>query len=250
MRRAAALFILMTALASLALAACSGGGGGSKTPSGSGDSGAATVSPELQSVRNKFNDSTFKGTYKLSASTSADDGLGNGTMVIYKDGADRFRFDVTTQQNGQDSKVIFIQSPAAQAFCLDNAGDLGAIFGVDTNQGVCFKSDPESGDNPLSGLSGTFSDVAADGEVLEKSNRSIAGRDATCYRVKTSDNSGDTTSQSCFDDQGVLLYSKTEGTDESEIEATDISGSVADTDFNLPYEERAFPTVTDDTPTP
>lgn len=227
------------AAATVVSAACSGGGesnGATRSAGGSSTAGSG----ELSAVRENFRQATFKGTYTLTGSGNPDAALSNGTMVIYKDGPDQFRFDVTAPQNGQDSKISFIQKGDSSAFCLDNAAEFGAILGIDSDKGICFKGDPGSATNPLGGLSDTFSDVAADGDILERSSRTIAGHDGQCYKVKANDTG--TVSTSCFSGSGAILYAKTEGADESEIEATEISSSVSGSDFDLPYEERDFPT--------
>jgi hypothetical protein len=244
----------------LAFAAC-GGGSSSKTPSSGSTplSGATTASgataapgatddasssnatasnPEIQAVIDKFTKSTFKGTYKTSGTEA--DNLGTGQLTLEKDGDSKFRFDVTTSQGGQDVSSIFIETPNVSALCLKDAGDLGALLGVDPGQGVCFNSPADDPSNPAGGLRDLFSGVQNSNVTLvEKTSRNIAGQDGTCY--KTKDNASGDISTACFTSDGAMLYIQTEGADGSEIEAQSISTSVSADDFKLPYEVKALP---------
>ncbi len=255
-------FILTATVAlTFAAAACGGGSKSSSTAtpgaaqpssqSGATSSAGATAtsagggsgggSDEVKAVTKKFADATFKGTYKLTAAPSVTGGgaLENGQMVLYKQGGNRFRFDVTAVQDGKDLQIIFIETDSVSVFCLKDAGDFGAVFGVTAGQGLCFNSNT-GGQNPVGSISQTFSDLEnADVTVLEKSKRNIAGKDGTCFRAK--DNKTAQISTECFASDGAILYAKTEGDDTSEIEATDISGSVKDSDFNPPYEVKDVP---------
>lgn len=243
-----------TAIASVALiAACGGGSSKDKTPSAGATNGAAAQSTkaatssssdasgggsssDVKAITQKFAKATFQASYKVTGSGAE----GNGEMQLYKQGQDRFRFDITATQNGQPMSIIFIQKDGTSAFCLKDAGELAPFLGVDAGSGVCFKSNPDDPNNPVGSLSTTFSDIEnADVTVLDTSTRKVAGRDASCYHAK--DNTSGEISTICFADNGAMLYVQTEGSDASTIEATDVKSSVDSSSFDLPYEVKDFP---------
>lgn len=215
-----AVVLMAVAVAS---AACNGGSG-SKTP--------------VAAITQKFAASTFQATYDVTG-TGADPG---GTMVLYKDGPTRFRFDITASQAGQPLSVVFIQNDTTSAFCLKDAAGLGPILGIPAGQGVCFKSNPNDPNNPVGNLSSTFADIEnADVTVLSTSTKTVAGRDTSCYRAR--DNTTSDISTICFASDGAMLYVQTEGANASTIEATDVTSSVASTNFDLPYQVKDFPSA-------
>jgi hypothetical protein len=271
MRKVRWLVILAAAASVLAAAACGGGttskdktataaaGGsaqnGATKASGQGDATKAPAStPEAtkssngssggggssdwDGMKEKFLQSTFHASYKVSGSGA--DQFADGKMEMFKDGDKRFRFDITAIQDGQQIAIIFIENDTASAFCLKDAGELGTLLGIEPGKGVCFKSDPNDANNPVGSLSSLFEDLETmDVTVLEKSSRKVVGKDTTCY--KTRDNKTNEVSTACFTKDGVLMYSQSEGTSAFEMEATDVSGSVSGGDFDLPYEVRDLP---------
>ncbi len=247
----------MSAVAAVALiAACGGSSSKDQTPTSVASNGtqakstsAATSSsgnnsgggggvPDVTAITKKFAEATFQATYKVTGSGAE----GGGEMLLYKDGQNRFRFDITATQNGQPMSIIFIQKDDTSAFCLKDAGELAPLLGVDAGKGVCFKSNANDPNNPVGSLSTTFSDIEnADVTVLETSKRKVAGQDAACYRAK--DNASGEISTICFADNGAMLYVQTEGTDANTIEATDSKSSVDASVFELPYEVKDFPGI-------
>jgi hypothetical protein len=202
------------------------------------NAGSGGSSNELNALAKKFAAATFHATYK--ATSSGSDAFANGQMVLIKDGDKRLRFEATVSQDGQDMQVIFIATDTVSAFCLKDAGQFGALLGIEPGKGVCFKSDPNDQNNPVGSISSLFSDLEnMDVTVLDKSSRQVAGKDATCY--KTRDNKTSDVSTDCFTKDGVLMYSQSEGSSGFEMEATDVSGSVSGSDFDLPYEVRDLP---------
>lgn len=262
--------------ATLGLAACGGGGASNKTPttapastaaSGNGGStpasgktsaatAAATTSSgssgstdsDLKAAADKFAGSTFSADYKITGSLGAD--ITDGSMKLIKKGKDKFRFEVTGKQNGEDLAVVFIETPDVSAFCLKNAGEFGALLGVADGEGVCFKS-PDDSTNPVGSLSSSLKDFENQNvTVLEKSKRTIAGQSGNCF--KTQDNDTQEISTACFNGDGAMLYAESSGADAGTIEATSVSKSVSDGDFNPPYALKDAPGFLGgaDTPTP
>jgi hypothetical protein len=216
----------------------SGGGAqptAAATSASDGASSGADV-PDIMEITQKFAKATFHASYKVTGGGA----LGGGDMQLYKQGQDRFRFDITATENGQEMSIIFIQNGATSAFCLDDAGELAPLLGVDAGSGVCFQSNADDPNNPVGDLSTTFSDIEnADVTVLETSTRKVAGRDTSCYRAK--DNAAGDISTICFDDAGAMLYVESEGADVTTLEASDVESSVDDKSFDLPYEVKDFP---------
>jgi hypothetical protein len=214
-------------------------GGAQATAAATSNSGGTSSGgdvPDIKEITQKFAKATFHASYKVTGGGA----LGGGDMQLYKEGQDRFRFDITATENGQEMSIIFIQNGATSAFCLTNAGDLAPLLGVDAGSGVCFKSNPDDPNNPVGDLSTTFSDIEnADVTVLGTSTRKVAGRDTSCYRAK--DNAAGDISTICFDDSGAMMYVESEGSDVTTLEATDVQSSVDAKSFDLPYEVKDFP---------
>jgi hypothetical protein len=259
--------ITLTAVAALgfALAAC---GGGSKkdtkntatsgTPASSSSTPAAGKTASgttkgnsddakaLNSVAQKFASSTFKAEYNLS-STGSDQPV-DGKMTMTKKGSDKFRFDVTSTQDGQPVALTLIETKDNSVFCLQDAGELAPILGVDQGKGVCFKNDPTNGVGGIDDITSTFKNLAtSDVTVTGKSSRTIAGQNAQCYNYSTA--STGETNETCFSNDGVPLYDKTvSGSDTTTLEATKLDSGVQDSDFDIPYEVKDFPNIADATP--
>jgi hypothetical protein len=221
------------------LAGCGGKSGGSPTAA-AGTSAAATPtatasagSDEIKAIAAKLSAATFKGTYTLTTSGTSTDAITGGQMVLYKQADKRIRFDVSGQQGGQDVQIVVIESGDKSLFCLKDPGGVSGITGVPSGEGVCVNSSPNDA-NPTGSLNQIFSDLQnADVTVLEKSSRTVAGIAGDCYRSK--DNQTGEISTLCFSSDGAVLYAQNEGDAASEIVATQITGAVADTDFDPPY---------------
>jgi hypothetical protein len=231
------LCALAVMIAGLTLfAACDDGGGdGGNAPSTAtdGDSGGDGDTQDLSALAAAFADATFRGEYTLTGSTD-DEEFTNAMLVIYKDGTDRLRFDLSAEQDGEATELLFIETADTSAFCLRNAGEFGLLLGVPEGDGVCFNDDPSGG-------AGDYSEIIEDiesgeGEIVERSAREIAGQQADCYRISDAEGS---VSDVCFSEEGYLLA--TTESDGTGLEATTVSGEVGDEDFDLPYEVREFP---------
>ncbi len=201
-------------------------------------SGGGATDPEIRAIGKKFTQSTFNATYKATGSDTSQ--LSDGKLVLEKDGDKKFRLEVTTKQDGVETAIIFIESADTQAFCLKDAGELGALLGLEAGKGVCFPSSLKDANNPIGGLRDSLNDFAnANVSLIEKSSRTIAGQDGQCYKTKDNDTSEIATT--CFNGDGALLYVKTEGDNASELEAQSVSKSVNADDFTLPYDVKELP---------
>lgn len=243
---------------SLAVTACGGSGKKTdKTPTAaagkasgdatatSGKAAEATQSgsssgddSEVKAIGKKFAQSTFNATYKITGSGA--DQFSDGKLTLLKDGDTKFRFDLTANQDGKDMTITFIEADDVSAFCLKDAGEFGALLGIEDGKGVCFKTGSTDASNPVGSLRDSLKDFEnADVTVIEKSSKKVAGQDGRCF--KTKDNQTSEISTTCFNKDGVILYVQTEGDAASEIEAQSVSKSVSADDFKLPYEERELP---------
>jgi hypothetical protein len=223
------------------------------TPDATSSAGGSSSGgdPAVKAMGEKFAQSTFNATYKLTGSGS--DQLSGGTLAMIKDGDTKFRLDLTTTQDGKETAIIFIEAGDVSAFCLKDAAEFGALFGIEAGQGVCFKTSATDPNNPVGSLRDSLKDFEnADVTVLDKSSKSVAGQDGQCF--KTKDNTTSEISTTCFNKDGAILYVNTEGDNASVIEAQTVSKSVSADDFKLPYEERELPASlggdTGSTPTP
>lgn len=250
------LLIAIIATAAVAVACNDNGdGNGDETPGATQDAGAgdgetpeATADDDdrgdngnggaLSDAIGRFERSSFVATY-TATDTDPDSPL-SGTVRMYKDGADRFRMDITGTFEGQESTFIIIETPDASGFCIAGAGELSELFGVPEGEdGVCFESDP-TGDTGFGSLADELREFdAGNFEVLQAESREIAGRDADCFTMR--ERGEDDVQEICIDDDGVLLYVSTEGDDTTTIEASDVGGDPGDDDFELPYTVQEFP---------
>jgi hypothetical protein len=248
----------------VAFAACggnngnNGGNGGAtppaqRTPSGGGDAGspeprategtatdaAGGDSGELRGVAAKFAQATFRATYQVSGDLS---GLTNAEITIYKDGADRIRFDFAGEQDGQAYQASFIESAADSYLCISGeaAASFGELLGTDTSAGVCLKSAPDDPNNPVGSILDELQSFSADTvELQSKEEMQIAGQDATCYTVRDTETS--TTNTACFNGDGVLLAAGPSGA--MDLNATSVSAEVSASDFEPPYPVQDLPSL-------
>ncbi len=258
--RWACVAVLLT-LGALMFGACGGGDDGddggdepqATEPAGGGDepteeadqAGGGGDAGDFKDAALAFVDATFRAEYDA---TFAAQGGGPSTFTIYKDGSGNFRFDASTEVDGQTMEFIVIAAGDTSGFCLTDAGGLGAflgvapgelgeILGVEPGEGICFANDPTMGGfDSFADEFENIEDEIGDAEGLP--NREIAGKTVKCGRSIAVD---DDTVEVCFTDDGALAYLK--GADGTEFIATSISDDVSDSDFELPYEVKEFPGI-------
>lgn len=203
-----------------------------KTPSDPGDQ-------ELQALSAKFGSASFEVHYAIN-DTGSDQPL-NGYITIYKQGSDRTRFDIASNEGGETVSLTLLDTPDGSIFCLPDAGALAQLAGVTDGSGVCFKNNPNSGAPDLSAITDNFAQVAGgDFSVTSKSTRVILGVPTTCYDYTT--DSGGTQSTTCFTADGVPLYDKSvAGADTTLLDAVQVSAAPASDVFNTPFPVKDFP---------
>jgi hypothetical protein len=218
----------------LVLAACGGDdkkndGGDGKTPAAS----AASVSGdagELQKAAGNFKDATFHVVYAPVGST-ADVPLGGvpssvaiSEVTLFKDGQDKLRFDMRGVRDGEAFYLSLIQNGADSYRCFPGQP---ATATAGSAAGVCVNTSANP-TNPVGGIFKSFGDLGTENvEIQDKSERKIAGEDATCYTVLDKDTNEVNTTY--FSDDGVLLAN-------ASFEATSVERNVSEDDFKLPYQ--------------
>ncbi len=245
------LFAVLPAVALLAIlaAACDGGGdGGGTTPQtdetpavgetpaadggdegdGSGDGGLADLEA-LASVA--AGEVTAKVTYEF---TSEADGEAIKVEWVLVQRPPDSRFEFASTEEGEEFRTIIINA-GGEYYLSTSAGGLDTCFATDI---------AEAQTAPLAPLFDVPQDLAAATagvDLIDRSERSIAGLDATCFTV-SSDISGLGEGEVCFSGDGLLLFlrSGTNG-DSVTFEATSVSTDVTDEDFEPPFEVFEIP---------
>ena len=217
--------------AGLTLAACDGDGdsGGDDTPAADGTPREVEGGAErLQEAGRRYGDATFTVVYAL----RGPDGEGAGEeLTLYKDGRERRRVDITSEQEGEAASLTFIQTADAAYLCFEDPQDAAPELGV-AGEGICLRSDPESDATLLADLFEEIERLSETSRVVGITGRQIAGRQAECFTIEDRATAAESTA--CFDEAGILLYTED---DAGEIrEATHVSTTVDDGDFELPYE--------------
>ena len=241
------LFAVLPAVALLALvaAACDGGGDGSgatpqtdetaaegETPAadggdegdGGGDGGFADLEALASAAAGEV---TAKVTYQFTS--EADGEAIKGEWVLVQRPPDS-RFEFASTEEGEEFRTIIINAGGESYLCT-SAGGLETCFATDIGE-------TETQTAPLAPLFDVPQDLAAATagvDLIDRSERSIAGLDATCFTV-SSDISGLGEGEVCFSEDGLLLFlrSGTNG-DSVTFEATSVSTDVTDEDFEPPF---------------
>lgn len=195
--------------------------------SGTGQTAGDAID-QLQESSDNFVKADYNVTYQLT--TTQDGKTSNSTMVIkHKDNKDYLSIKGDIDGSGDDSSAIIIDDGTNSYICTDT-------------ESVCLKT---TSDNATGGISQMFTAVKPDklldaisseqgAKVEETSGKKIAGHDARCYNVTSSEGDGTI----CFDKKTDIMLSinMTSDTDgETKFEATDIGDSPSDDDFKPPY---------------
>ena len=192
---------------------------------GSGDAGDA-----LDALAEEFGNREMKVTYDLSSS----DGT-TTTYTIYWKSADSWRVDfdsdgATTSMIASGGLAYICSSDGAGGGqCIESPGGASAIpvpfFGALTQE------------NGLAGLiTGAFA-----GADVDTSEETIAGVNASCYKVSGSVAGESGYAEICSADGILLRWAGGSAGVDATIEATAVEDTVADADFDLPYEILQIP---------
>ena len=190
---------------------------------GDDDGDDGDVSGDLRAFADRFGISEVTIEYKMTASGGDDDF--DGTMTLYLKPPDAWRMDLATP----DGDIALINDGSTTYLCASEGGE-----------GQCFES-PIDDALPIPFLNiftdpGGFDDLIGTslGAVdVSQSSREIAGQDATCFEVSGEFDGDSGEAEYCFRDDGVLLLLRASN---SSLEATSVSDSVSDEDFEPIYD--------------
>jgi hypothetical protein len=237
--------LLAVGLLAFAAVACNGGGNGGETPQ-AGETPTEGETPQVgDEDDDDGNDSTglqdlaalaseasgeviAKVTYRFTSEAGGE--VVEGEWVLVQRPPDS-RFEFVSTVGGEEFRTIIISAEGESYLCSSGGGE-----------GTCLTADigdTEAQTAPLAPLFDVPGDLAAATtgvDLIDRSERSIAGLDATCFTV-SSGISGLGEGEVCFSEDGLLLFlrSGTNG-DGVTFEATSASTDVTDDDFEPPFE--------------
>ncbi len=190
-----------------------------------GDGGSG----DIESLASEFEGTDARVAYDLTSET--EDGSQEGSVELFwRPSESEWRMDLAFEGQGSTTMISTAE---------------GTIV-CDPNQESCFRVPSEQAQVPLPFLGDALRSPESFGETLgqqfsgtdfERSSRTIAGRDASCFASSTEEGDFDI----CFGDDGLLLGWSFDGEGgASTLEATDV-GSVPDDAFDPPYEVQELP---------
>ncbi len=205
--------------------------GANETPEATDDQGASGNSgDELRDLAAGLAEHEAKIAYDFSSSAGGTSS--SGSFTLYWKPPDTWRVDI--DMDGSQSTLI---SREGKSY----------ICSSDGGTGQCIES-PVAAPLPFLGLFTNPSSLAdlVDTELggidFDKSSEQIAGQDATCYSASGSVQGQAGSAEYCFNDDGLLL--RLDGGSAGAtftLEATNVEGSVADADLELPYDILQIP---------
>jgi hypothetical protein len=241
--------LVAAALLVLLAAACGGGGDGgdtsqdSDTPQaddsqddddGDGDGGDDSVLADLAGLAGEAAEGvTAKVTYSIM--TEADGETFEGEWVLVQRPPDS-RFEISGSEGGEEFRSIIINAGGKAYLCTSIAGAETCLATTAEETGA--EASPL---DPLFDVPREIAEDVTDVGLVNKSERKIAGVDATCFSISGGLSSlGD--GEVCFSEGGLLLLMRSDidGVTSS-FEATSVSTDVTDADFEPPYDILELP---------
>lgn len=202
------------------------------TPAASSGTGAATGAPSaggprLSEVLSAARSSQYKVTYKYTL-TGAGAGVSGEQSWYFK--PPKARFDFSSNLGGQTTVISFFTLPDGSYYCM-SLGTTKTCFSLkgagigspmDTNPAAIFQQSMVA--NP-SAYGGVFVE-----------NKTFAGQTGACYDVTASAaTAGATSGRFCYTKDGILLFENFSAAGSGvTLEATNVSTTVPDSDFDLP----------------
>ena len=192
---------------------------------------AGDAATELRNLATQFGVQEIKIEYQITSGVAG--GIGDGTMTLYWKPPDAQRTDLSTSTGD----VTLITTADATYICTSEVGGGQCLeapigdalapdfFGIFT--------DPDD-------LIGQIDDVIGDVDV-DRSSRTIAGQDATCFTLSGTIDGETGVAEYCFRHDGVLLLLRAAGGPDSadggfSLEAISVEDSVSDSDLEPPYD--------------
>ena len=239
--------LLVVGLLALAAVACNGGGSEDETPQagetpavdggddgddGDGDSDSTGLQDLGALASEASGDVIARVTYRFTSEAGGE--VVEGEWVLVQRPPDS-RFEFVSTAGGEEIRTIII-SAGGESYLCSSIGGEGTCLTADIG-------DTEAQTAVLDPLFDVPEELAAAGDVglVDRSERSIAGVDASCFTV-TSDISGLGEGEVCFSEEGLLLLLRSDTNGDSlTFEATSVSTDVTDADFELPYDILELP---------
>jgi hypothetical protein len=171
---------------------------------------------------------TARVTYRVTSDVEGE--TFEGEWVVVQRPPDS-RLEIASTEGGEEFRTIIITTGGKSYMCFSGGGEESCL--------ATEAEEAEAGAAPLDLLFDIPQELAEDTEdvdLAETSQRSIAGVDATCFTVSSGlADLGE--GETCFSDQGLLLYVRSEVDGASSVfEATSVDTDVTDADFEPPYE--------------
>lgn len=229
------------------LAACNGGGGdkppspeespsATGTPDGGGGGGDGGGSEDIEGLEGSASDwaegVTAKVAYHFSSGSGA--GMIEADWLLVQRPPDS-RFEMTSKAGTQISRTIIISFEDKMYLCVSSAGQESCLQ-TESDQGEAQSAPFE----PLFAIPQAIADDVEGAGITDRSEREIAGLDATCYSVQGTPVGGE--GEVCFSDDGLLLYLRTQSAGATTTyEATEVSTDVSDDDFEPPFPVTELP---------
>ncbi len=216
----------------------SGGAGGTSAPTSAAATGAATArataasGPALAALLSVGKLTEYKVTYKLTATGSGSAFSGEQSWYFKPPKA---RFDFTSSMGGSDTTMSIFTLPDGSYMCFGTGGTAQCL------------GTPATGSPLDQNLAVSFQESLVDhpdqwgGTFVE--SKTIAGQKGQCYDVKSvAGGAGLSQGRFCWSDKGIpLLQSFTSGGGDWTMEATSVSTTVPDSDFELPAKPTKLP---------
>jgi hypothetical protein len=209
-------------------------GSGAPSGSGSGSGAPAASGPSLGDLLTAGKNTPYKVTYKYTFSGSGQSLTGEQSWYFKPP---KSRYDFSTNVGGQSSVISFFTLPDGTYYCFA-AGTTKQCLSLKSTAGSPLDQNPAATlqqamiANP-SAYGGTFT-----------GSRTIAGQQGNCYDVSgTGAAAGAFTSGKwCFTKEGIILLSSFTAQGSSvALEATNVSTTVPDSDFELPAKPVSVP---------
>jgi hypothetical protein len=203
--------------------------GGDDVGNGGDDGGDA--SGELSDLAGQWATKEAKISYDFTSSSGGTES--GGTFTLYWKPPDSWRLDITV-----DGEATAIISTAGASYICTDAGGQGQCLETPATQiPVPFLGSFLDADAYESLVAGTFAGVEVD-----RSEETIAGQDAQCYTASGAVEGEEREGQFCFSSDGVPVRMSVGATgSEFTMEATSVETSVADADFEPPYDILQIP---------
>ncbi len=173
---------------------------------GNGDQPAGDAATELRNLAAEFGVREIKIEYRFTSGAAG--GIGDGTMTLYWKPPDAQRTDLSMSTGD----VTLITTATASYICTSVAGT-GQCFETPLDDSLApdffgIFTDPDSF---IDEIDATLGDID-----IDRSSRTIAGQDATCFSMSGTIDGEAGAVEYCFRDDGVLLLLRAAGDPDTE----------------------------------